>query len=273
MQKRTVFFVSDRTAITAETLGHSLLTQFDTVQFEKKHRPFINSPAKAQALVTQINQAAEQDGNAPLVFSTLLDCELIALLRTGKGLLIDFFETFNPLLAQELNAPPAYIPGRSHGMGNYAAYTSRIAALNYSLNNDDGQPGSDYQNADLILVGVSRSGKTPTSLYLSLQYGILAANYPLTEEDLENNRLPKSLQPYRNKLFGLTIQADRLHQIRSERYPNSRYAELPQCRSEVRLAENLFRRERLDFVDTTTMSVEEIAAMILQEAGLERRLW
>lgn len=271
--KRTVFFLSDRTGITAETLGHALLTQFEGVEFQQTSWPYLDSEEKARQIVERINQAAVDDGCKPLAFSTLINPQLRDIVRQSDALLFDFFETFTAPMEKELGMEASRVSGRSHGMGSISTYTSRIDALNFALSHDDGVTTSSYSDADIILVGVSRSGKTPTSLYLALQYGVLAANYPVTEEDFENTRLPEVLRPYRDKLFGLSIHPERLHQIRSERRPDSRYATIRQCRFEVKAAEAMFRRERIRFLNTSYMSIEEIATSMMQVAGLQRRLY
>ncbi|ACL74006.1 conserved hypothetical protein [Thioalkalivibrio sulfidiphilus HL-EbGr7] len=231
MSTRSVFYVSDGTGITAETLGHTLLTQFDQVQFSPVNLPFVDSEEKLDAALLRISRAADQDGAPPLVFSTLIDRRLReALASRCKGVVFDLFETYTSGLEQALGVSANHVAGRSHGMGNLHTYTRRINALNYALANDDGAVVRDYPMADVILMGVSRSGKTPTCLYLALQFGIQAANYPLTEDDFETGDLPGLLVPYRNKLFGLTVDPERLQQIRSERRPNSRYASAEQCR-------------------------------------------
>lgn len=270
--KRSVFFLSDRTGITAEALGHSLLTQFEEVEFEQTTLPFIDTREKAQQAVERINHAARSDGARPLLFSTLIDPELRELVTASEGLMFDFFDTFINPLEIELGAPSSHAVGRSHGIHIYAAYKARIDAVNFALSNDDGVTTREYANADIILVGVSRSGKTPTCLYLALQYGIWAANYPLTEEDLESRRLPEVLDPFRARVFGLTIDPQRLQQIRSERRPGSRYASLQQCEFEVKTVETLYRRESIDYLDTSTVSIEEIATTILHKRGLARQL-
>ena len=270
--KRTVFFLSDRTGITAETLGHSLLTQFEGIEFKQITLPFIDSVEKAEQAVEQINNAASQNGCAPLLFSTLIDMEVREVISQSKGFLLDFFDTFINPLESELGIQSAHAVGRSHGMGVYANYKARIDAVNFALGNDDGVTTRHYPAADIILIGVSRSGKTPTCLYLALQYGILAANYPLTEEDLESPRLPSLLEPYRDKLYGLTINPLRLQQIRRERRPDSHYASMQQCEHEVRTVESMYRREQIPFLDTSSVSIEEIATTILHHTGLVRRL-
>lgn len=271
--KRTTFFLSDRTGITAETLAHSLLTQFESIDFEHVNCPYIDTPEKAQEVVRRINEAEQHDGARPLLFSTLIDNHIREIVATSRGLLIDFFDAFILPLEAELGMRSTHAVGRSHGVGSFTTYKARIDAVNFALANDDGMTTRNYPDADIILVGVSRSGKTPTCLYLALQYGILAANYPLADADFESTRLPAPLVPHRQKLYGLTIHPDRLQQIRNERRPDSRYATARQCEFEVRAAERLFKAENLHVADTSTMSIEEIATTIMDQAGLERRLY
>lgn len=269
--RRSVFFVSDRTGITAETLAHSLLTQFEGVDLEKINCPFIDSEQKVDALIERINQTAADNGARPLVFSTLIDEPLREKLETCNALVMDMFHTFIRPMEKELGVKSSHAIGKSHGVGSDLTYKARIDAINYALANDDGITTANYAKADVVLVGVSRTGKTPTSLYLALQFGILAANYPLNDEDLENDRLPDGLREHSPKLFGLTIMADRLSQIRSERRPNSGYASLRQCEHEIRLAESLLRREGVPFINTSAMSIEEIATTVVDHNKLERR--
>jgi hypothetical protein len=270
--KRAAFFLSDRTGITAEMMGQSLLTQFESIEFEKTSLPFIDSIQKARDAVEQINAAAERYGNAPLLFSTLIDSEVREVIVKSAGTLFDLFGSFTPLMETHLGISSTHAPGRTHGMGTYNVYKFRIDALNFALTNDDGNTLRQFPEADIILIGVSRSGKTPTCLYLALQFGILAANYPLIDDDLESSRLPKVLEPYRHKLFGLTIAPERLQQIRKERRPDSRYAEYQQCQYEVSAVEKIFRAQQIPFLDTSAVSIEEIATTILQRSELKNKL-
>lgn len=269
----TVFYLSDRTGITVETLGHSLLTQFDGIQWRKLSIPFLDSAEKAHAAVAQINRTAEQEGHRPLVFSTLINPEVRTIIETANCAIYDFFNSFIDSMEQELGQQSSHAIGRSHGLYNDASYTKRIAAINYTLTHDDGITAKDFSEADIILIGVSRSGKTPTCLYLALQYGIYAANYPLTEEDMDSMSLPAILKPYHDKLFGLTITAAQLQRIRQERRPNSRYSSLSQCQQELQWQQNVYRRERIPFIETTATSIEEIATTILNRSGLKRQLY
>src|SRR5581483_11599942 len=270
VSRRTVFFVSDQTGVTAETMGHSLMTQFEGLEFRPVTLPFVSSVDKAHEAVRRINRAAEEEGLRPIIFSTLVQDELRDIVVSANGLFLDFFAAFVGPLERELNTRSTHRAGRAHGMADVAAYTARINATNFALANDDGT-GGDYAHADVILLGVSRSGKTPTCLYMALQYGVFAANYPLTEEDLEAGRLPKRLELHRRKLFGLSIKPERLQQIRNERRPESRYSSRPQVQYEIRAAEALFVRYAVPCLDTTECSIEEIASRILNTTGIERR--
>jgi regulator of PEP synthase PpsR (kinase-PPPase family) len=270
---RTVFFISDGTGISAETLGHSLLTQFEDVKFNHILIPFVDSVAKAQECVPRIAMAREIDGIRPIVFTTLVNAEIGLALRGADALYLDFFQTFIVPLESEIGTTSTHKIGRSHSAINSGDYNHRIDAINFALAHDDGLSSKELDAADVILVGVSRSGKTPTSLYLALQFGVKAANYPLIPEDFERRTLPKALPSYRQKLFGLTIDPVRLQQIRSERRPNSTYASAANCRYEVQEAEALMRREGLRVLNSTTKSIEEIATQIMQGMKLERRVY
>ncbi|CAI8918182.1 posphoenolpyruvate synthetase regulatory kinase/phosphorylase PpsR [Methylocaldum szegediense] len=271
--KRTVFFVSDHTAITAETFGRSLLSQFEHIEFERITQPFVDCEAKAQDLCRRITEAYARDGQAPLVFSTLTDERLRHILKDSEAVVFDLFEAFLDRMETTLGQPSAQAIGRAHGLGNATLGRGRVEALKFAIDCDDGVGLDAYDKADIILIGVSRSGKTPACLFLALHYGIKAANYPLTDEDLKLSGLPANLRLHRKRLFGLTMTPERLHQLREERRPTSRYASLDQCRNEIRAAEALFRSAGIPYLDTSTMSVEEIAANILHHSGLKRVRW
>ncbi len=272
MQRRTIFFVSDQTGVTAETMGHSLLTQFDGVAFRQVTLPFISTVEKAEEAVRRIDATCETEGLKPIVFSTLVQEETRDIVKQANGLFLDFFAAFLSPLEQELGLKSSRTQGRAHGMLDLGAYTLRIDATNFALANDDGAITRDYERADLVLIGVSRSGKTPTCLYMALQYGIFAANFPLADEEFESGKLPGVLMKHKNKLYGLTIASERLQQIRSERRPNTKYSSPAQVEYEVRSAEAMFRRFDVPFIDTTARSIEEIASRILDGTGVERRL-
>ena len=240
---RSVFYVSDGTGITAETLGHSLLTQFEGVRFKQARIPFVDTPEKAHAVIQRIEDAGRADGARPIVFTTLVNPELAQMVHAADALCLSFIETFVAPMEAELGVKSTHTVGRSHGSIDTSDYKNRIEAINYTLAHDDGVTDRDLETSDVILVGVSRCGKTPTSLYLAMQFGLKAANFPLIPEDFDRGRLPGTLEKHRAKLFGLTIQPERLSQIREERRPNSRYASLENCRNEIREAEKMMKRE------------------------------
>jgi regulator of PEP synthase PpsR (kinase-PPPase family) len=270
---RTVFFISDGTGITAETLGHSLLTQFEGIVFRQVRIPFVDTAEKTLDCLVQIRQAGERDGTRPIVISTLVNPLLAVALHEADALILDFFETFIAPLEDELGARSSHAIGRSRSVASSHDYMARIDAVNFTLAHDDGVSNADLGQSDVILLGVSRSGKTPTSLYLALQFGIKAANNPLIPEDFERNRLPNDLHRYRHKLFGLSISPERLAKIREERRPASRYASLDNCRYEVEAAQKMMRREGIRWLDSTTKSIEEIAATLMQTIKLDRHVF
>ena len=270
MHQRTIFFVSDGTGITAETFGNAILAQFELAP-RRVRLPFTDTVDKAHQVVRQINHTAELEGDKPIVFTTLVNMEVLKVIQEDcKGMLLDMFGTFVHPLENELGVKSHHRVGRFSDISKSKEYDDRIEAINYSLAHDDGQSHQNLAAADVILVGVSRSGKTPTTLYLAMQHGLKAANYPLIPEDFERRQLPPALVPFKKKIFGLTISPERLSEIRSERRPNSRYASLQNCRMEVGEAEAMMRRAGIRWLSSTTKSIEEIATTILQEVRPER---
>ena len=270
MPERTVFFISDGTGITAETFGNAILAQFDFAP-RRVRLPFVDTPDKAHQAVRQVNHTGELEGKRPIVFTTLVDREVLGIIRGGcKAMMLDMFGTFVAPIEQEVGITSHHRVGRFSDVSKSQAYHDRIEAINFSLAHDDGQSNRDLEGADVILIGVSRSGKTPTSLYLAMQHGLKAANYPLIPEDFERRQLPPALVPHKKKIFGLTIAPERLSEIRSERRPGSRYASIENCRMEISEAEAMMRRSGIRWLSTTTKSIEEIATTILQEVRPER---
>ncbi|CAM2145812.1 phosphoenolpyruvate synthetase regulatory protein [Pararobbsia alpina] len=265
----TVFIVSDGTGITAETFAHSILSQFD-LKFRLVRVPFVDSYDKAYATAEKINAAALQEQRRPIVFTTLVDSGSNEILKGTQALVMDMFQSFIQPLELELEAKSNHAMGRGHGNADTEEYKNRIEAINFSLAHDDGQSNRSLAEADVILCGVSRSGKTPTSLYLAMQHSVKAANYPLIPEDFERGKLPTALLEHRNKLFGLTIDPVRLSEIRNERRPGSKYAAPENCRYEVNEAEAMMRREGIKWLSSTHKSIEEIATTVLQEIKLDR---
>lgn len=269
--ERTVFIVSDSTGITAETFSHSVLSQFEQIKFELIRLPFVDSLEKASSAATRINRCALETGQTPLVFSTVVNPESAQRIKESDCTFLDLFGTFVVHLESVLGVKSSHSVGRTHTVGQTEQYEKRIEAINFTLAHDDGQFIHGLEEAEVILIGVSRCGKTPTSLYLAMQYAIKAANFPLIPEDFERGCLPNTVLPYRHKLFGLSINPDRLSEVRNERRPNSEYSSLRQCRYEVAEAERLMRMENIPWLSTTTKSIEEISTKVLDEVGLDRR--
>jgi len=260
---RSIFFVSDGTAITAETLGKGLLSQFQGMDFNHIRCPFVDTKEKAADCLVRIKQARDNDGLRPVVIMTMIDQDIGAMLHQADALFLDLFDVFITPLEKELGVQSAHTVGRSHGHTG-TEYADRIAAMSFAIDHDDGISDANLKNADVILVGVSRCGKTPTSMYLSMQFGIRSANYPLIPEDFERDHLPDTLLPFKDKLFGLTIAPEQLHRVRQERRPDSKYAALDNCREEVAAAERMMKREGIKWLDTTSRSIEEISVQIIQ---------
>lgn len=269
---RQVFIVSDGTAITAETLAHSIMTQFPNLNYQQTRLPFTNTVEKALQAAEQINAKGAADGQRPIIFTTFVDPEIMRTFNEKvNGHIIDLFRKFVGPLETELGMKSAHSIGQSHRIRDDVKYNRRIAAIDYTLQHDDGQTNRGLDEADVILVGVSRSGKTPTSLFLAMQFGLKVANYPLIPEDFDRGSLPDALLPLRDKLFGLSIKPERLSEIRNERRPNSRYASIENCRQEIHDAESLMAREGIRWLNSTTKSIEEISATIMAELGLDHR--
>lgn len=271
-KRRRVFFISDRTGLTAESLGNSLLTQFDGFDFVPMTFPFVNTDDKARSVVDYVNKSSDDGDGRPIIFSTTVTDTVRAILQQADALFMDLFDTFIPNIELELQADWAHAEGRRHGQGADGGkrYESRIEAMNFALEHDDGQSMRNIQRADVVLIAPSRCGKTPTCLYLALQHGIFAANYPLTDDDLDNLTLPDDLKPLSQKIYGLTTNAQHLARIRNERRPGSKYASIQQVSYELRQAAKLYKKLRIPSTDSTSMSVEEIATLVMQDKGIRR---
>jgi regulator of PEP synthase PpsR (kinase-PPPase family) len=268
---RIVFIVSDGTGITAENFSQSILAQFEA-SFKQIRIPFVDSVDKAHDAVSSINQAANKYGVQPIIFTTLVNAELNTIVSKANGLILDMFQTFVAPLEEALGMKSTHAMNRLHHNADTEAYKNRIEAINYSLAHDDGQSNQNLAEADVILIGISRVGKTPTSLYLAMQYGLKAANYPLIPEDFERGQLPKDLMPFQPKLFGLMIDAERLSEIRNERRPGSNYAKLENCRYEINEATAMMKKQSIPWILTTSKSIEEIATTVLQGIKSDRTI-
>ena len=270
--RRTVFFVSDSTGITAETIGNSILAQFEGVQFDGHRIAFVDTPDKARAAALRIKTVYAQNAERPIVVNTVVDPQLCEIIAESGALMVDVMAPFVGTLELELGTRRSGAVNRAHGLVDFNQYEARINATNYALAHDDGID-VDYSQADVVLVGVSRVGKTPTCLYMALHYGVKAANYPLTDEDLERDYLPKRLEGCRNRLYGLTIDPMRLAQVREARRPGSAYAKLDRCKRELVIADRIFRNENIPSLNTTHTSIEEIGSKIMAHLGIERHMF
>lgn len=271
-KRRHVFFISDSTGLTAESLGNALLAQFENIDIEKVFMPYTDTQEKARKAILRIKSSVKLDDEKPLVISTILDPVIREIVSHSEGYVIDIFGSFLSGLEKELGEKSASRVGKSHVNPTDEKALRRIDAVNYALDNDDGIKVSKYDQADIVLIGVSRSAKTPSCLYLAMQFGIFAGNYPLTEEDLEGGKLPQQLLPYKDKILALTISPNRLVEIRSERRSGSKYASLKQCQWEVKEAELIYKKMGFPMLNTTNLSVEEIGTQILLMRNLERQL-
>ncbi|MGI9306504.1 MAG: pyruvate, phosphate dikinase/phosphoenolpyruvate synthase regulator [Gammaproteobacteria bacterium] len=266
--KRPVFFVSDSTGITVEALGRSVLSQFGGVEFSPQTIAFVDDAEKAAAAAAQIRESGK-DGARPILFHTFADESLGAAMSESGAMVMDCLEIFTRPLEAELGVKASHAAGAAHS-SREKGYQRRIDALNFAMDFDDGGAVRGLERADLILVGVSRSGKTPTSLYLALHFGVFTANYPLVDEDLQADSLPAPLAAHKQKIYGLTISPVRLAQIREQRRPGSAYAEPAKCAHEVRAALRLYDACGISYFDATSRSVEELSSQILKESGLLR---
>lgn len=262
--KQRVYLISDSTGITAQALADSLLNQFQGINFDVVTFRHIDSPSRLADVCNLINDYANNSEQRPIVISTLVEGPMRVELQTANAHVFDVMGCYLTPLEEILHTQATPARGFTHGRREEDDYRQRMDAVNYVLRCDDGVSTQHYDRADMILVGVSRSGKTPTCLYLAMQYSLYAANYPLVTEDMDHLHAPEILRKHRDKLYGLTISPERLAAIRQERRPDSQYATLAQCQHEIRQADNIFRELQIPVCDVTHLSVEEIATEILQ---------
>ena len=269
---RPVFFVSNSTGITVETLGRSLLYQFSDTQFESHSLRFVDTVFKAEEAVATINEHGSKTGVRPIILCSLVKTELREILAKANGLYLDVFDCFLSPIEEEIGYQAKLGMGQSHhGITDDDYYSERIDAVNFSLKTDDGVRAQEYSQADVILTGASRTGKTPTCLYLAMHYGLRAANYPIVDEEIDSHTLPEPLKNYKAKIFGLLVTPERLQSIRTKRRPDSQYASLSQCQYEIRQTEALFQHEDLPYYDVSSMSIEEAASNIMSLLQLSPR--
>jgi regulator of PEP synthase PpsR (kinase-PPPase family) len=265
-----VFFLSDSTGISAETMGNALLIQFPDARFERTLIPFITTVEEARRVVAILDEA--MDGPVtPLVFTTAAVDTVRSELAKTRAPVIDFFDIHMSRVEEILGLRGLHEAARLHGVGDIRSYNSRMAAIEFTIEHDDGQSVRALEKADVILIAPSRCGKTPTSMYLALQHGLFVANYPLVDEDLEQSELPERLREYQDHCVGLTTTVERLSRVRHERRPGSRYASAEQCRWELRRAAAIYDARRIPVIDSSSRSVEEMATLIVQTMTGTRR--
>ncbi|MFD4420995.1 pyruvate, water dikinase regulatory protein [Agromyces sp. NPDC058484] len=265
--KRNAYFVSDSTGITAETVGNALLANFPGIGFGRHTIPFVDTVEGARSVVREIDRAGAE-GGPPIVFTTVKAADVRSVIAGANAVIIDLLAGHLVELEEALGTSASAQLGQFHGVGDVEKYFARMRAVEYAIEHDDGQSRRALDLADVVLIAPSRCGKTPTTMYLALQYGLLVANYPLTDDDHPAEGLPRSVAQYADRCFGLTTTPLRLSQVRHERRPNSRYASLEQCTLELRRAEDLYRRNHVPFLNSSTKSVEEMSAVIMQTMHL-----
>lgn len=258
-----VFFLSDSTGISAETMGNALLIQFPDLVFERTTIPFIGTVEAAREVVAILDEA--MDGPVtPLAFTTAAEDHIRHELLQTRAPIIDLFDSHMERVEEVLGHRGVREASRLHGVGDIKRYNTRMAAVEFTIEHDDGQSLRALDRADVVLIAPSRCGKTPTSMYLALQHGLFVANYPLVDEDLESHELPRPVRELADRCFGITTTVERLSRVRNERRPGSRYAEPAQVRWELRQAGALYAANGIPVIDSSTKSVEEMAALVLQ---------
>ncbi len=266
-QKRMVFFISDRTGLTAESYGSSLLSQFPETEFESVKHTFVDNEDQAKLSATAINEASNKNNSKPIVFTTLTKPAIQDIIERTDACVISLFGAFIEPLEMALGETSVRTLGRTQDVIGKLGYEKRLDAIDYALAHDDGVRPDQYDDAEIILVGVSRCGKTPTSLFLAMSHSIKISNYPLTEDELDTDDLPETLSTHQEKLIGLTINPGHLSSIREKRRPNSKYASLQHCKNEINIAEAMFKRANIPFFDSTNISIEELAGSVMKAMG------
>ncbi len=265
---KDVYYISDSTGILATNLGQALLCQFPEINFHEEHLPFIRTVEEARQALAYILESS--GGRRPIVFSTIMDREIMAVFDVPEVEFFDAYELFLSRLEECLEARALRVPGFSRQADN-VTMARRVEAIHFTLDHDDGVRPSEYDQAQVILLGVSRTGKTPASVYLATQLGLKVANFPLTGDTLARGQLPEGVLGNLRRAVGLTTRPEVLQQVRRKRYPDSRYASLTTCIDEIEQAKRVFARYRLPVVDTAGKSIEEIATQVLQELGISKK--
>jgi [pyruvate, water dikinase]-phosphate phosphotransferase / [pyruvate, water dikinase] kinase len=256
-----VHLVSDATGETLNAIAKAALAQFDDVNVEQHSYALVRSPKQLERALDHIRA---QRG---LVFFTLVNPELRRTLvnycTTEKVPALDVMEGPITMMSQFLGAAETHRPGAQHGVDQ--RYLQRIEALNFTIQHDDGQALDTLDDAQVVLVGASRTSKTPTCVYLAIR-GVRAANVPL----VPGLPLPAALLTIKKPLVvGLWASPDRLVQVRRNRLNtmgevrDTDYVDLEAVRSEVSDTRKLFEHHEWPAIDVSRRSVEETAAAVI----------
>ncbi|MBU0482301.1 MAG: pyruvate, phosphate dikinase/phosphoenolpyruvate synthase regulator [Proteobacteria bacterium] len=267
-KSKDIYYISDSTGIMITNLAQSMLCQFPEISFHEEKFPYVRSVKDAKKTLEYI--LAQSLGRRPIVFSTIMDQEVRNVFRSPE---VEFFDVFDFLLEPLencLEARALRVPGFSRH-GDNVTMARRVEAIHFCLDHDDGTRINEFDDADVILLGVSRSGKTPVSVYLATQFGLKAANFPLTVEYLSKLDLPDGVKRNRKRAVALTTTPEHLRGMREKRYPDSRYAKLSTCTEELTQAEQIFQREKIPIINSTGKSIEELATQVTQEIGLAKK--
>ena len=265
---KDVYYVSGSTAILAEDMGKALLAQFHGIRFREEKIPFIHTPDDAKKALAHILR--QSDGTQPLLFCTIMDQATRDVFNCPQVQFFDIFLNTLEALEKALESKALREPGYSRHF-TISKMDKRVDAIHFSLEHDDGTRTAEYDEAEIILIGVSRSGKTPVSIYLATHMELKAANFPLTSDHLEHYELPKDIVRNRKRVVGLTSSPQYLHNIREKRYAGSSYASLANCTRELQQAKQLFMRHNIKILNVEGRSIEEIAVQAIQAIGLAKK--
>jgi [pyruvate, water dikinase]-phosphate phosphotransferase / [pyruvate, water dikinase] kinase len=267
-EPRDVYYLSGSTGILAKDLGKALLCQFPDVPFREELIPFIQTEKEAEKAIERIR--SRSTGQVPMVISTLLGRKLNGILNHPDVEFLNIFDQFLRKIEDILEEKAVWKAGASRHPSE-RTMIKRVEAIHYCIDHDDGSGTKDYDEAEVILLGVSRSGKTPVSVYLATQMGIKTANYPLVLDDSPSFRLPPYITRNKKRLIGLSITPQLLHQYREQRYANSSYASLSTCRSEINEVNTLYLNHDIPIVTSDGKSIEEIAIHVTQLLNLKKK--
>jgi len=265
---KDVYYISDSTGILATNLGQALICQFPEVNFSGEKFPFIRTVEDAKKTLAYI--LSRSGGRRPLIFSTIINSDVRKIFDSPEVEFFDAFGHFLDRLETCLETPALREPGFARHLDN-VHMAKRVEAIYFCLEHDDGRKVDEFDEADIILLGVSRAGKTPISVYLSTQMGLKSANFPLTSEYLTRYRIPDGIMQNRAKAVGLTTSAQLLNSVREKRYPGSNYAKLSTCIEEIHQAQRIFQKNKIPIISTAGKSIEEAATQVLRELSILKK--